>query len=146
MSFEAAATIPLALITAAIGLFKVLGIPEPPKPGEEPSFAPGMKLSDAVYYAFRTKCSAKMSDNGQAIIIYGASTTVGIFATQLAKRAGFHVVGVAGSSADYARSAGTDVIVDYRGKTPEELVRLAAYLSSLLLLCTNNSLTWFVYT
>lgn len=145
MSFEAAATIPLALITAAIGVFRVLGIPEPPKPGEGPSFAPGMKLSDAVY-AFRTKCSAKMSDNGQAIIIYGASTTVGIFATQLAKRAGFHVVGVAGSSADYARSAGADVIVDYRGTTPEELVRLAANLSSLLLLCTNNSLTWFVYT
>lgn len=71
-----------------------------------------------------------MIDNGQAIIIYGASTTVGIFATQLAKRAGFYVVGVAGLSADYAKSAGADVIVDYRGKSPEELVRPVPSLSS----------------
>lgn len=44
-SFEAAATLPLAVMTAAIGLFVVLGIPEPPKPGEEPSFAPGTDLN-----------------------------------------------------------------------------------------------------
>lgn len=43
-SFEAAATLPLAVMTAAIGLFVVLGISEPPKPGEEPSFAPGTDL------------------------------------------------------------------------------------------------------
>lgn len=44
ISFEEAATLPLAVMTAAIGLFVVLGIPEPPKPGEEPSFASGMSL------------------------------------------------------------------------------------------------------
>ena len=45
--------------------------------------------------------------------------------TQFAKRAGFFVVGVAGSSSDYAKSFGADVIVivDYRGKSTEELVR-----------------------
>lgn len=31
-------------MTAAIGLFVVLGIPEPPKPGEEPRFASGMSF------------------------------------------------------------------------------------------------------
>lgn len=62
------------------------------------------------------------SDNGQAIIVYGASTSVGFFTTQLAKRAGYFVVGVSGSSAEYAKSAGADVIVDYRGRTPQELV------------------------
>lgn len=77
------------------------------------------------------------SDNGQAIIIYGASTTVGVFATQLAKRAGFHVVGVAGSSADYAKSAGADLIVDYRGKSPEELVRFSPSRSFITLLEQN---------
>lgn len=56
--------------------------------------------------------------------MYGASTAVGFFATQLAKRAGFFVVGIAGSSSDYAKSAGADVVVDYRGKSLEELVRL----------------------
>ena len=62
-------------------------------------------------------------DNGQAIIVYGASTAVGIFATQLAKCAGFFVIGVAGSSSDYAKSVGADIVVDYRGKSAEELVR-----------------------
>ena len=62
-------------------------------------------------------------DNGQALIVYGASTAVGVFATQLAKRAGFFVVGVAGSSSDYAKSVGADIVVDYRGKSTEELVR-----------------------
>ena len=64
-----------------------------------------------------------MEDNGQAIIVYGASTSVGVFVTQFAKRAGFFVVGVAGASSDYAKSFGADVIVDYRGKSTEELVR-----------------------
>ena len=58
-----------------------------------------------------------MEDNGQAIIVYGASTSVGVFVTQFAKRAGFFVVGVAGASSDYAKSFGADVIVDYRGKS-----------------------------
>ena len=70
-----------------------------------------------------------IEDNGQAIIVYGASTSVGVFVTQFAKRAGFFVVGVAGSSSDYAKSFGADVIVDYRGKSAEELVRRTLYSS-----------------
>ena len=70
-----------------------------------------------------------IEDNGQAIIVYGASTSVGVFVTQFAKRAGFFVVGVAGSSSDYAKSFGADVIVDYRGKSTEELVRRLLYSS-----------------
>ena len=45
VSFEDASTLPLAVMTAAIGLFVVLGIPEPPKPGEDPSSSPGADLN-----------------------------------------------------------------------------------------------------
>lgn len=52
--------------------------------------------------------------DSEAIIIYGASSSVGIYATQLAKLAGYFVAGVAGSSSDYAKSLGADAVVDYR--------------------------------
>ena len=46
--------------------------------------------------------------------MYGASTSVGVFTIQLAKRAGFYVVGVAGDSASYAYDNGADVIINYK--------------------------------
>lgn len=102
---EAAATLPLAYMTACIGLFLRLGLPAP-------SFSPG---SATPTYPFS-------GHNGSLpVLIYGASTTVGIFAIQLAKLAGFYVVGVAGGSADLALAHGADEIIDYRGKSPEEL-------------------------
>ena len=54
--------------------------------------------------------------------MYGASSSVGSYAVQLAKRAGFFVVGIAGSSCDYAKSIGADVVVDYREKDESSLV------------------------
>ncbi|KAL5498917.1 hypothetical protein ACEPAH_1435 [Sanghuangporus vaninii] len=90
-SFEEAATLPLAVGTAFIGLFKRLGIPEKPS-GEQ-----------------------------KGIIINGASSSVGSYAVQLAKRAGLFVIGIAGSSKDYAKSLGVDVIVDYREHTGDAL-------------------------
>ncbi|KAL5481118.1 hypothetical protein ACEPAI_10059 [Sanghuangporus weigelae] len=90
-SFEEAATLPLAIGTAFIGLFKRLGIPEEP------------------------------SGELKGIIINGASSSVGSYAVQLAKRAGLFVIGIAGSSKDYARSLGADVIVDYREQVGDAL-------------------------
>ncbi|KAL1742216.1 chaperonin 10-like protein [Schizophyllum fasciatum] len=90
-SFEEAATLPLAVMTAALGLFVRLGAS---RPGEgEGEAAP------ATNYA---------------ILINGAATSVGAFAVQLAKRAGLFVVGTAGASGDYATELGADVVVDYR--------------------------------
>lgn len=83
-------------MTAAIGLFVRLGLPEPP--------------SDGIGASSET-----------AIIINGASSSVGAYAVQLAKRAGLFVIGVAGQSADYAKSLGVDVIVNYLHE--EDLVR-----------------------
>ncbi|TDL25370.1 GroES-like protein [Rickenella mellea] len=88
-SFEDASTLPLAVMTAVIGLFVNLGLPQPPESG----FAPAR--------------------DDHAIIINGAATSVGAFAVQLAKRAGLYVIGVA-SSTSYARSMGADELVNYR--------------------------------
>ncbi|KAI5121777.1 hypothetical protein M0805_009588 [Coniferiporia weirii] len=94
-TFEEASTLPLAVMTAAIGLFVVLGLPEPPAD---------------------TSCAP---DNGNGIVIYGASSSVGAYAVQLAKRAGFFVVGVAGESTEYVKSIGADVVIDYRAHQEE---------------------------
>lgn len=50
----------------------------------------------------------------EAVIVYGGSSSVGAYVIQLAKLAGYFVVTVAGSSADYAKSLGADVVIDYR--------------------------------
>ncbi|KAL5498916.1 hypothetical protein ACEPAH_1434 [Sanghuangporus vaninii] len=92
-SFEEAATLPLAVGTALIGLFKRLGIPE------------------------------ESSGEQKGIIINGASSSVGSYAVQLAKRAGLFVIGTAGSSKDYAKSLGADAIVDYREHSGDALER-----------------------
>ncbi|KAI9021869.1 chaperonin 10-like protein [Hyaloraphidium curvatum] len=92
-SFEDAATLPLAAMTAAIGLFRRLGLPEPS--------ADGVPSADA---------------KGKGVLIWGASSSVGAFAVQLAKIAGLYVVGVAGGSAALAKELGSDAVVDYRGK------------------------------
>lgn len=94
VKLEEAATLPLAAMTAAIGLFSNLGLPTP----EEPS------------------------DGKIAVLINGASSSVGSFATQLAKLAGLYVIGTAGASLSVAESAGADVVIDYRGKSDAELI------------------------
>ncbi|THH09670.1 hypothetical protein EW145_g1847 [Phellinidium pouzarii] len=98
VSYEAASTLPLAAMTAAIGLFLRLEVPEPPVSGPSPSLQEG-------------------------IIINGASSSVGAYAVQLAKRAGLFVIGVAGSSKDYAAELGADVVVDYREHKGDDLER-----------------------
>ncbi|KAI5122715.1 hypothetical protein M0805_009768 [Coniferiporia weirii] len=97
-SFEEASTLPLAIFTAAIGLFVNLSLREPPAPG------------------------TPIEANAGAVIVYGASSSVGVYVVQLAKCAGYFVVGVAGSSCDYARELGADIVVDYRAhKSDAEL-------------------------
>ncbi|CAJ2499708.1 Uu.00g025610.m01.CDS01 [Anthostomella pinea] len=90
-SFEEAAAIPLAAMTAAIGLFIRLGLPQPWTPATEPI----------------------------PVVIYGAASAVGAYAVQLAQKANIHpLICVAGGSSAHVekmidRSKG-DTIVDYR--------------------------------
>ena len=79
-------------MTAAIGLFRRLGIPPPP---EDTIITPTGVSADAI-------------------VINGASSSVGSFAVELAKRAGLYVVGIAGNGSPYAKDMGADVVVDYR--------------------------------
>lgn len=95
-SFEEAATLPLAAMTAAVGLYSRLGLPEPWAPN-----APA-KTEERV-----------------PLLVYGAATAVGAFAIQLAKVSGIHpIIGIAGRGIPFAESlvdkSKGDVIVDYR--------------------------------
>ena len=95
-TFEEASTLPLAAMTAAVGLFGRLAIPEPWAP-DAPSVT-----------AARTP-----------LLVYGAATAVGAFAIQLARAAGVHpIIGVAGRGIPFAESlvdaSKGDAIVDYR--------------------------------
>ncbi|KAK8016920.1 hypothetical protein PG993_015109 [Apiospora rasikravindrae] len=90
-SFEAAAAIPLAAMTSAVGLYLRLQLPQPWTPAREPT----------------------------PLVIYGAASSVGAYAIQLARRSNIHpLICVAGASTAHVeslidRSQG-DTIVDYR--------------------------------
>ncbi|GAB1317695.1 hypothetical protein MFIFM68171_07905 [Madurella fahalii] len=104
ISFEEAAAIPLAAMTAAIGLYNYLGLPQPWSPP-----------------------SAAAAASSTPLLIYGAATSVGFYALQLALRSNIHpLICVAGRACDYVRplldpSKG-DVVLDYR-QGDEALVR-----------------------
>lgn len=55
------------------------------------------------------------------MVVNGAASSVGAFAVQLATRAGYSVIGIAGASCSYARSLGADYVIDYRGKSKDEM-------------------------
>ncbi len=60
----------------------------------------------------------------KGVIINGAASSVGAYCVQLAKLAGLFVIGVAGSSKEYAKSLGADIVIDYRDyQSAEALVR-----------------------
>lgn len=100
-SFEEAATIPLAAITAAVGLYQRLRLPLPWLP-----------------------CTV---DEQVPLIIWGAATAVGSFAIKLAKLSNIHpLICVAGKGIPFVETliepAKGDVILDYR-EGNEALVR-----------------------
>ncbi|KAG4424839.1 hypothetical protein IFR04_001999 [Cadophora malorum] len=90
-SFEEGASIPLAAMTAAVGLYLRLGLPEPWKPASSPI----------------------------PLIVYGASGAVGAYTIKLAQLSNIHpIIAVAGRASDFVEKLITrekgDTIVDYR--------------------------------
>lgn len=90
-SFEQGAAIPLAALTAAVGLYSRLNLPEPWRPAKE-----------AI-----------------PLVVYGAASAVGSYTLQLAARSNIHpLICVAGNSQDHVKSlidpSKGDTIVDYR--------------------------------
>ncbi|KAF3035277.1 hypothetical protein E8E11_005099 [Didymella keratinophila] len=91
LSFEDAATIPLAAMTAALGMHQRLGLPDPWTPATSPT----------------------------PLVVYGGAAAVGAYAIKLANLANIHpIIAVAGRGEKFVeglidRSKG-DAIVDYR--------------------------------
>ncbi|KAJ6555718.1 chaperonin 10-like protein [Mycena sp. CBHHK59/15] len=93
LSFEGAATLPVAAMTAAVGLFHQIGLDLP---------APWTTQSAPL-----------------PLVVYGAATAVGAYAIQFARLANIHpIIGVAGRGIPFAESlidkSKGDAIVDYR--------------------------------
>ncbi|KZF21421.1 GroES-like protein [Xylona heveae TC161] len=120
VSFEEAATIPLAAYTAAVGLFRLLKLPQPWEDVlDETASLQGQGGG-------REK-GQKASSSKIPLIINGASTSVGSFAIKLAK---LHpsispIIAVAGASSDYVKTQllGGErdaVVLDYRSATIRE--------------------------
>jgi NADPH2:quinone reductase len=80
--------------TAAVGLFRILQLPSP----------------------------WENESKSTPLIINGASGAVGAFAVKLAKLSPTitPIIGIAGDSADFAKSVGCDVVLDYRSPTVAE--------------------------
>lgn len=94
VTFEAGAAIPLAALTAAVGLAQHLRLPQPWTP-------------------------ARATDAPTPLVIYGAASAVGVYALQLAARANIHpLICVAGKSTKHVEQfldkGKGDVVLDYR--------------------------------
>ncbi len=92
MSYQAAAVLPLALSTAACGLFQ--------------------KDHLALQYP-----SATATPTGKTLLVWGGSTSVGSNAIQLAVAAGYEVITTASPrNFDYVRSLGATQVFDYNNE------------------------------
>ncbi|KZO97072.1 NAD(P)-binding protein [Calocera viscosa TUFC12733] len=106
--FDDAATLPLAYFTAAIGVHTLLGVPLPLD--EAGSVSPVVR--------------------DEWFLVWGASSSVGAAAVQLAKAAGFQVIATASQeNFAYVKSLGTDVILDYRDPAVVNKIQATASLS-----------------
>lgn len=99
MSYEEAATIPLAMYTAAVGLYRNLKLPMPFERADEKS------KTDTI-----------------PLIINGAGSSVGAFALKLAKLnpSISPIIVTAGAGASFAKDLGADVVLDYRSPSIAE--------------------------
>lgn len=99
LSFEQAAVLPLAISTAAAGLYQKTHLALP-----HPSLDP--------------------QPTGQTLLVWGGASSVGATAVQLATASGLKVVATASSrNHEFVRSLGAVAVVDYKaGGVVEELV------------------------
>ena len=94
---ESVATIPLASITAALGLFHEMGLPLPP------------------------------ATSGASVLVWAGSTSVGQYAIQLAKAAGCFVITTASPARHaYLKELGADVCFDYKDPNVVSHIKSAA--------------------
>ncbi|GAA5872928.1 hypothetical protein JCM1840_005890 [Sporobolomyces johnsonii] len=103
VSFENATVLPLALSTAAAGLYQpeylALPLPSPSSPSPE--------------------------GTGKSLLVWGGASSVGSTAIQLAKASGLQVIATASpANFGYAKSLGADAVFDYKDdEVVEKLVK-----------------------
>jgi NADPH2:quinone reductase len=108
LSFEEAATIPLAAHTAALALYVDLGLPLP----FTRDIRPGMN-----------------EQKREPLLIYGVTSACGSFAAKFARLSGIHpVIGVAGRAEEFAKTL-VDYVVDYRNGEDELVASVEAILA-----------------
>ena len=94
-----------------------------PKPGSI-SFEEAAAIPIAALTAWQSIFDLANLQNGQRILITGASGGVGSFAVQFAKAKGAFVIGTAsGRNEDSVRSLGADEFFDYTAQSFEEVVK-----------------------
>ncbi|KAJ4123160.1 hypothetical protein NW768_009688 [Fusarium equiseti] len=106
-SFEEAATIPLAALTAAVSLFHHLRLPAPWAPAVKPT----------------------------PLLIYGASSAVGSFAIKLARNSNIHpIIAVAGKGTAFVETlldhSKGDIVFDYRNGDEEVVKAIRSHLKA----------------
>ncbi|CAC9890586.1 unnamed protein product, partial [Aureobasidium pullulans] len=105
VSFQEGAAVPLPALTSVVGLYARLNLPQPWLPRQN-------------------------TEKPMPLLIYGASSTVGYYALQLAIRSNVHpIICIAGRSSAHVeklldRSKG-DTVVDYRGDAVDKDVEAA---------------------
>ncbi|KAJ9603902.1 hypothetical protein H2200_011424 [Cladophialophora chaetospira] len=109
VGFAEAATLPLVYNTAAVALYGVLGLPTP--------FAP------------------VVSGKKVGLVVYGASTSVGVLALQLARLSNSHpIIAIAGASTSFIKplldESKGDVLLDYRAGSDAVISAAKSALSS----------------
>ncbi|KAF7671095.1 hypothetical protein GT037_010876 [Alternaria burnsii] len=106
-SFEEAATIPLASLTAAVAVFRNLKLPTPWNP----------------------------ATTSTPFVVYGASSAVGSFAIKLARNSNVHpIIAIAGKGSHYVEtlldSSKGDIVIDYRIGADEMISKIRAHLKA----------------
>jgi len=96
-----ATTFSVSAVTAGVAVYKVLGLPFPP-------------------------ATAASGGNAPWFLVSGGATTVGLFAIQFAKLAGYRVIATASARSEaLVKSYGADKIVNYTDPRAAELIREA---------------------
>lgn len=98
IAFEGAAVLPLGLATAAAGLFE----------------------DDQLALPYPSAAAAQRQD---VVLVWGASTSVGCNAVQLARASGYTVLATAGvKNHELVRSLGAEAVFDYREADVDETI------------------------
>ncbi|GAA4267587.1 zinc-binding alcohol dehydrogenase family protein [Frondihabitans peucedani] len=116
VSAEEAAVLPLGLATAAAGLYEV----------DQLALSLPSLLPSPLPTGVSAAQQAGPDDQQDVVLIWGASSSVGCNAVQLARASGFAVIATASPrNHDLVRSLGAEEVVDYRGADVDrEIARL----------------------